>query len=132
MFRSLGELCVHRAALVHGSPDEGVTSNGLCNASVTANFAQLSRCNGVTGGIAVFLDDAEIQRRLPSEDFRIDEEREKAGAPGTIRTCDPCLRRAVLYPLSYGCFAARKLAKVAGMRKSCAFAAWRGTTSCAI
>ena len=26
----------------------------------------------------------------------------KGGAPNTIRTCDPCLRRAVLYPLSYG------------------------------
>ena len=23
-------------------------------------------------------------------------------APGTIRTCDLCLRRAALYPLSYG------------------------------
>ena len=26
----------------------------------------------------------------------------KPGAPGTIRTCDLCLRRAALYPLSYG------------------------------
>jgi hypothetical protein len=24
------------------------------------------------------------------------------GAPGRYRTCNPCLRRAVLYPLSYG------------------------------
>ena len=26
----------------------------------------------------------------------------KRGAPGMIRTCDLCLRRAALYPLSYG------------------------------
>ena len=26
----------------------------------------------------------------------------KSGAPGRYRTCNPCLRRAVLYPLSYG------------------------------
>ena len=25
-----------------------------------------------------------------------------SGAPGRYRTCNPCLRRAVLYPLSYG------------------------------
>ena len=27
---------------------------------------------------------------------------EGGGAPGRIRTCDPWLRRPVLYPLSYG------------------------------
>ena len=27
---------------------------------------------------------------------------ENLGAPGRYRTCNPCLRRAVLYPLSYG------------------------------
>ena len=28
--------------------------------------------------------------------------KEKHHAPGKIRTCDLCLRRAALYPLSYG------------------------------
>jgi hypothetical protein len=28
--------------------------------------------------------------------------RHDANAPGMIRTCDLCLRRAALYPLSYG------------------------------
>ena len=27
---------------------------------------------------------------------------DSGSAPGTIRTCDLCLRRAALYPLSYG------------------------------
>ncbi len=29
---------------------------------------------------------------------------DRSGAPDRIRTCDLCLRRAALYPLSYGCF----------------------------
>ena len=35
-----------------------------------------------------------VRRRI-AEEWRGD-------APGTIRTCDLCLRRAALYPLSYG------------------------------
>ena len=34
---------------------------------------------------------------------------DRSGAPDRIRTCDLCLRRAALYPLSYGCFSASRL-----------------------
>ena len=45
--------------------------------------------------------------RRPVEDKRRKAERPKGAtfrrsAPGKIRTCDLCLRRAALYPLSYG------------------------------
>ena len=33
---------------------------------------------------------------------RGDDDRQGSHAPGKIRTCDLCLRRAALYPLSYG------------------------------
>ena len=33
---------------------------------------------------------------------RVVEGEQLRDAPGTIRTCDLCLRRAALYPLSYG------------------------------
>ena len=71
------------------APDTELVYEGKTVGRITSAAA-------VDGG-AVAL--AYVRREVP-EDARL--ELAVVSAPGMIRTCDLCLRRAALYPLSYG------------------------------
>jgi hypothetical protein len=55
-----------------------------------------------------FLEQMDIFRTRSTESWPVAQQKRAsdagpfANAPGMIRTCDLCLRRAALYPLSYG------------------------------
>ena len=57
-----------------------------------------------TAGAATFVLGSYLRGRAAAEAAPTPDSRARlaSSAPGTIRTCDLCLRRAALYPLSYG------------------------------
>ena len=93
-----GELPAYDAELVHDGKAVGRITSAARDAErgmVALAYVRRevprrrrARAGGRPGGA----DDRRLTRRLAT----------RRSAPGTIRTCDLCLRRAALYPLSYG------------------------------
>ncbi len=80
----------------NGARDIWVTETALTTALNVSHMAEMLAYFSIVVGVAVLHWRSSRSRWRRTVQARCDD------APGTIRTCDLCLRRAALYPLSYG------------------------------